>query len=283
MVNKISTIRNPLTIIAIFAGIAEVSGTIVLPFISVINQQIFMFFLIGFPILLVILFFLTLNFNNSVLYAPSDFQNEENYMEVLKFNNSESRLEKVMLSSRQQIETMSDEINILKGELSAFKIIRRSGKISPSQVAEQRIFEKETFLCRVSPINNSNEFIGKLIEMGYRAEIYHGPSGRERYYQNNKNQAAIWLGKNLNSKIVKDVISVAIDFYPHLKYIMISGDLGPQPPDEVHDELYVGGSTQTAIRDGLIEFSKEDFRRLLSYDSIDEMHKFIRSKYSKNS
>ena len=45
MVEKIGTIKNPLTIIAIFAGIAEVCGTTVLPFISAANQQLFIFFI----------------------------------------------------------------------------------------------------------------------------------------------------------------------------------------------------------------------------------------------
>jgi len=79
MVEKIGTIRNPLTIIAIFAAIAEISGTAVLPFISDGNQSTYVWFLMIFPLLLVVLFFLTLNFNHNVLYAPSDFKNEENF------------------------------------------------------------------------------------------------------------------------------------------------------------------------------------------------------------
>jgi hypothetical protein len=34
MVEKIRTIKNPLTIIAIFAGIAEINGTVTLTFLS---------------------------------------------------------------------------------------------------------------------------------------------------------------------------------------------------------------------------------------------------------
>jgi len=83
MVEKIGTIKNPLTIIAIFAAIAEISGTVVLPFISPGNQAIYVWFLIVFPILLILLFFLTLNFNHKVLYAPSDYQNEDNFLRSL--------------------------------------------------------------------------------------------------------------------------------------------------------------------------------------------------------
>jgi hypothetical protein len=84
MTEKIGIIKNPLTIIAIFAGIAEVSGTIVLPFISQANQQTFLYFLIGFPILLVLAFFATLNFNHSVLYAPSDYKDEQNFLAAFR-------------------------------------------------------------------------------------------------------------------------------------------------------------------------------------------------------
>lgn len=79
MIEKIGTIKNPLTIIAVFAAIAEISGTVVLPFISDENQATYVWFLIIFPCLLILLFFATLNFNHRVLYAPSDYRNEDNF------------------------------------------------------------------------------------------------------------------------------------------------------------------------------------------------------------
>lgn len=75
-------IKNPLTIVAIFAGIAEISGTVVITHLTERDQGIFVWFLIGFPVLLILFFFLTLNFNHKVLYAPSDFEDEENFMKV---------------------------------------------------------------------------------------------------------------------------------------------------------------------------------------------------------
>lgn len=73
------TIKNPLTIIAIFAGIVEVSSTTVLPFIGDSVQAIYIWFLMLFPSLLVLTFFITLNWNSKVLYAPSDFQTDDGY------------------------------------------------------------------------------------------------------------------------------------------------------------------------------------------------------------
>lgn len=84
MIESIKGVRNPLTIIAIFAGLAEISGTGILPFISEPNQATYIWFLIVFPLVLVILFFITLNFNQKVLYSPSDFRDEENYMKLFE-------------------------------------------------------------------------------------------------------------------------------------------------------------------------------------------------------
>lgn len=86
--SAISHIKNPLTIIAIFAGLVEVSATTVLPFIHVDDlQSRFLWFLISFPSILVIVFFLTLNFNNKALYSPSDYQSDKGFMEANSMNN----------------------------------------------------------------------------------------------------------------------------------------------------------------------------------------------------
>lgn len=84
MNSKFGTVKNPLTIIAIFAGIAEVSGTAILPFLQNQSQSLYVWFLMILPILIVILFFITLNWNHKVLYAPSDFKNEDNFVGILQ-------------------------------------------------------------------------------------------------------------------------------------------------------------------------------------------------------
>lgn len=62
--------KSPLTIIAIFAGIIEASALASLPFLSEDSQNIYTWFLVGFPFFLTVLFFLTLNFNYKSLYSP---------------------------------------------------------------------------------------------------------------------------------------------------------------------------------------------------------------------
>lgn len=77
-------VSNPLTIVAIFASIAETAGTIVLPLVRPELQNIFIVYVMALPILVVVLFFATWNFNPKVLYSPNDFADESNYMETLK-------------------------------------------------------------------------------------------------------------------------------------------------------------------------------------------------------
>jgi len=89
MKNKVGVIKNPLSVIAIFAGIAEISGTMVLPHINPANQLLFIWFLMLFPFTLVVLFFITLNWNYKVLYAPSDFKDEGNFVSLQQASTSE--------------------------------------------------------------------------------------------------------------------------------------------------------------------------------------------------
>ena len=103
MLESIKKISNPLTIIAIFAGLAEISGTIVLPLLKDQSQFLYVWFLMGFPILLIVLFFLTLNFNHKVLYAPSDFRDEDNFLKLFVKPTPEERILK--LSDEIEAET----------------------------------------------------------------------------------------------------------------------------------------------------------------------------------
>ena len=75
-------ISNPLTIIGMFSGTAQLAGTIVLPFVSPELQRIFIFYVMTFPLLLVFAFFYILIKHPDNLYSPSDFRDEDNYMKL---------------------------------------------------------------------------------------------------------------------------------------------------------------------------------------------------------
>lgn len=86
MENKYLHIRNPLTVVGIFAGFTEVFGTWVLPNVAEPLQSRLLWFLIIFPFFLVLVFFGTLWVKHEVLYAPSDFPNPNDFLKLLKRN-----------------------------------------------------------------------------------------------------------------------------------------------------------------------------------------------------
>ena len=112
MIEKIKNVTNPLTIIAIFAGLAEISSTIALGLMNNENQKIFLWFIMLFPSILVLLFFTTLYLKSHLFYAPKDFRSDESY---LKIHNNLQYLEDfssipVSKNSLQQLNNNSDKL-----------------------------------------------------------------------------------------------------------------------------------------------------------------------------
>ena len=118
-------IKNPLTVISIFAGLAEVAGTAVLPFVNEANQNTYIWFLIIFPTLLVVLFFITLNFNPKVLYAPSDFRDENNYMDLFRPSSTVERKEK--LDEEIKETTIEEESKKVPKDIRELSLSREKG------------------------------------------------------------------------------------------------------------------------------------------------------------
>ncbi len=107
MIEKTQKISNPLTIIAIFAGLAEVASTAALAVADKEVQLLLVWFVMLFPVFLGVLFFVTLNFNPQVLYAPSDFQNEENFLNLLR---NKKNLEVSFSRLNEELEGTTDKV-----------------------------------------------------------------------------------------------------------------------------------------------------------------------------
>lgn len=83
MIEKITRISNPLTIVAIFAALAEVASSVVLVMLPESVQAVFIWFVMIFPFMLVVVFFVVLYKKPEVLYAPSDFKDESNFISII--------------------------------------------------------------------------------------------------------------------------------------------------------------------------------------------------------
>ncbi|MDR9425713.1 MAG: hypothetical protein RI567_10580 [Marinobacter sp.] len=75
-------VSNPLTIIAIFSGTSEAFAAVALVALPLEIQSIFVYFVMLFPLVIVLAFFAVLVLKPHVLYAPSDFDDQEHFLEV---------------------------------------------------------------------------------------------------------------------------------------------------------------------------------------------------------
>lgn len=106
--------------IGIFAGIAEVAGTVVLPFVSEQLQYIFIWYVMIFPVFLVGLFFYTLIRHNKKLYAPSDFANEENFIKLAnEMNNIETIAATVKSNDENSVKELETSVDRAKAYLDS--------------------------------------------------------------------------------------------------------------------------------------------------------------------
>lgn len=77
-------IANPMTIIALFVGLTEIGFGIASSKIPANLQIYFIVFLILFPTLCAIGFFVVLYFRPHHFYGPSDFRNDESYLAIVE-------------------------------------------------------------------------------------------------------------------------------------------------------------------------------------------------------
>ncbi|WP_435625798.1 hypothetical protein [Flagellimonas sp.] len=119
MTEKIKRINNPLTIIAIFAALAEVNATIAIGLVDPSLHGIFIWFVMGFPTLLVALFFITLNYNTKVMYSPSDFKDDKTFVQSLygKINSGEKDKDGIIESIGSLEKRINETIEKQLGEL----------------------------------------------------------------------------------------------------------------------------------------------------------------------
>ena len=107
---KTININNPLTLIGIFAALTEAVCAVVMPYLNDPDiQNVFLIFVIGFPTLVVILFFLTLNFNKCALYAPSDYPPD---IELLKeIYNKKKTIIKKKIGTKKDFDVFIDSVD----------------------------------------------------------------------------------------------------------------------------------------------------------------------------
>lgn len=184
MVEKIGHIKNPLTVIAIFAAIAEISGTTVLPFIESENQGIYIWFLMLFPVFLVGIFFLTLNFNHKVLYAPSDYKNEDNFLKSFGKATAEEKEEKLREEVKEAEESPSVEEAVSKSSGNDTKPQEASSSSAPIRHATSFILNSERHASLMANVSLAEKLsimkLSKDMGLEFKTDVrFETPSSRK--------------------------------------------------------------------------------------------------------
>ncbi|MDO6421541.1 hypothetical protein [Saccharophagus degradans] len=168
-----------------------------------------------------------------------------------------------------------------KGRYSSGIIIKETKPDNKASRFTQKISTRKHQLITnvdISVVNayDSEEMISALKSNGFNADIY---EPEREPYEDHSTQEGIWLGYRVSPEVAARVIHTAVKTWPHLKYVHLSND-GGDPPDYVHDQIFIGGSTSAAIRYGVNEWLPKDFEQLNESMTQKEFHAVVRSKYS---
>lgn len=168
-----------------------------------------------------------------------------------------------------------------KGRYSEGIIVKESKALTmDNRSAPHSVSDNLSLITNVdiSVVNtfDSGDMLKALKDNGLNADVY---KPNNEPYVSNSSQEAIWLGYRVNAAVACRVIKTAVKQWPHLKYVHLSND-GGDPPDEVHDQIFLGGSTSTAKELGLKEWKHQEFGKLSESLNSNELHTMVREKYS---
>ena len=183
--------------------------------------------------------------------------------------------------SKEYAEWLKDQNAYSKGILP--KIAHNTKRVvitdSTAESCEEVSEPSEVRISVLDAVGGIN-IVESLKNVGLNADIYE--SSRNSYEltrDNIRNNQGIWVGKRVPPEIVVKVISLAKEIWPDLQYINISGDHS-DPPDYVHDQIFVGGSNSVVERYNLRRWSTSDFSILDGNISLKKFHTLLRKNYS---
>jgi hypothetical protein len=132
----------------------------------------------------------------------------------------------------------------------------------------------------VDKLEGAEDLIQDLIDQDLTAFLYEPDVNYE--IQDPANSQAIWLGCYVPFEIALKAITTAYKHFPFLKYISINKE-DSDCPEEIKYQIFIGGSTETALSDGLSPITAEDFKEAAKkFKNIDDLHYFIESYYTEN-
>jgi hypothetical protein len=160
--------------------------------------------------------------------------------------------------------------------IEAASIREETGSSKGREPETDNTAAEENTQFQVANSEGAEKLVETLRKVGIEAKVYQ--SGFHTA-EANELHAAVWIGYRMGPSIVVPAIKAAITVWPQLRYLHISSDDESGAPDYIHDMLFIGGSTSTAIGYGLKPWSKSEINSLSPKLSIAQFHRLVRSKY----
>lgn len=290
--DKNNFLKNPIGVIGIFLVLTEAiaSTVIVKSNLNDMQNTILVIFVVAFPCLVLVVFYILVTRHHEKLYSPSDYKDEKNFVNTYNNATQKSEVRRIECDYGTFEEKTSKDIVSIKKSLA--DIIKFQKKILPNvekdvlsdedkenltESMDEYLTEIEdimTLKVDVTPMYKSDKFVEELIRQGYSASLYRFEREEKKVIRNAENEA-IWLGSEVPIKMVVDVLKTAKKYYPHLKYIYLH-DGSDEAPVYVKYQIYIGGSSNTAKEYGLKTLNKEDFEQLFRVQTRDELHNFVK-------
>lgn len=289
-------LKNPIGVIGFFLVLVEAIASLVVANSNLCAYQntILVLFIVFFPCIVLYVFYKLVTDHHEKLYSPSDYRNDDNFLQTkYKYNSMTQKNEEVPVDAVVQdidVDKINSDIlslkesllNIIDGQKELANTIpalkptttnAEKEKIK-NQVLETLPSEQSLdsgYKVYVSPMYRCRQFVDKLWEKGYSAEIYRPDSYKFKQVEPYEPHQAIWLGRRVSLKAATEVIKIAKEQYPHLKYIDFS-----QGPTSLQYQIYIGGATSTATERGLLPLSDDDFKIMYEQPNIDSLHDYIK-------
>ena len=160
-------------------------------------------------------------------------------------------------------------------EVGPVPALPRGGPLRLDDGVETADMERR-YAAEVSDVTGANLVVRALEKLGFDTSIYEDAE----FEKDIKKQGAIWIGYRVPPAMAVPAIKASTKIWPQLVYLHISSDSSSDPPDHIHDELYIGGASKTAKEYGLIPWSKAEINALSLNVTTQEFHALVRTKYS---
>ncbi len=149
------SVKNPLAMIALFAGISEIAMSYTLVNIPIELQRIFIWFVMSFPFVLVGAFFFVLYTKPAVLFAPSDYDKDEMYLNSIS--------NQPTIQENLKVEQIEESVKVLQDFMEqVIATGNHNSEIETNFVETRRKLDS----LHTMQHNNLFSFLKKEIELG---------------------------------------------------------------------------------------------------------------------